>query len=82
MFISRRLFLTLSATVPLLPARIWAADWTAIETEARVLTEGFGITPKHVKIADAAEVVRRVRDEATAGKAEGSGGLVWINGEN
>ncbi len=47
-----------------------------------VLQERFGITLKHVKIADTAEVVRRVRDEVKAGKPEGSVDLVWINGEN
>ncbi len=47
-----------------------------------VLAERFGITLNHVKIADAAEVVRRVRDEVKAGKLEGSVDLVWINGEN
>ena len=41
-----------------------------------------GVTLIHVKIADAAEVVRRVRDEVTAGVAQGSVDLVWINGEN
>jgi putative thiamine transport system substrate-binding protein len=51
--------------------------WTAELVKAR-----FGITLEHVKIADTAEVVRRVRDEVKAGKAEGSADLVWINGEN
>ncbi len=37
---------------------------------------------KHVKITDAAEVVRRVRDEVKAGQDKGSVDLVWINGEN
>jgi putative thiamine transport system substrate-binding protein len=46
------------------------------------LKSAFGITLEHVKIADAAEVVRRVRDEVKAGTAEGSVDLVWINGEN
>lgn len=41
-----------------------------------------GITLEHVKITDAAEAVRRVRDEVRAGKADGSVDLVWINGEN
>jgi putative thiamine transport system substrate-binding protein len=40
------------------------------------------VTLVHVKITDAAEVVRRVRDEAAAGAAEGSVDLIWINGEN
>ena len=42
----------------------------------------FGVTVEHVKIIDAAEVVKRVRDEVAAGKADGSVDLVWINGEN
>jgi len=40
------------------------------------------IAVEHVKIADAAEVVRRVRDEVAAGVTEGSADLIWINGEN
>ncbi len=46
------------------------------------LSTRFGVTLNHVKIADAAEVVRRVRDEVKAGQQEGSVDLVWINGEN
>lgn len=46
------------------------------------LSSRYGVTLKHVKIADAAEVVRRVRDEVKAGQQEGSVDLVWINGEN
>lgn len=41
----------------------------------------YGITLQHVKLADTAEAVRRVRDEMKAG-AEGSADLIWINGEN
>ncbi|MGB9140594.1 MAG: ABC transporter substrate-binding protein, partial [Aestuariivirga sp.] len=52
---------------------VWAAEQVKIR---------YGITLEHVKISDAAEVVRRVRDEVKAGKAEGSTDLVWINGEN
>jgi len=105
MGISRRLFLALAAASPL-SAHSWAADWAAIEAEARGQTvyfnawagsetinayiawagqqvaQRFGITLRHVKIADTAEVVRRVRDEVKAGKLEGSVDLVWINGEN
>ncbi len=51
--------------------------WAAEQVKAR-----YGVTLEHVKIADTAEVVRRVRDEVKAGKAEGSADLVWINGEN
>ena len=55
---------------------------TYIAWAAELLKARFGITLEHVKIADTAEVVRRVRDEVKAGKAEGSADLVWINGEN
>jgi putative thiamine transport system substrate-binding protein len=41
----------------------------------------FGFKVEHVKITDAAEVVKRVRDEVAAGKGDGSVDLVWINGE-
>ena len=40
-----------------------------------------GITLEHVKLADTAEAVRRVRDEVKAG-TPGSADLIWINGEN
>ena len=50
--------------------------WAAEEVKAR-----FGITLEHVKLADTAEAVRRVRDEVKAGKA-GSADLIWINGQN
>ena len=46
------------------------------------LLAGHDVTLKHVKIADAAEVVRRVRDEVRAAVSQGSADLVWINGEN
>jgi putative thiamine transport system substrate-binding protein len=51
--------------------------WAAEQLKSR-----YGVTLEHVKIADTAEVVRRVRDEVKAGKAEGSADLIWINGEN
>ena len=51
--------------------------WAAEQVKTR-----YGVTLEHVKIADTAEVVRRVRDEVKAGKADGSADLVWINGEN
>jgi putative thiamine transport system substrate-binding protein len=47
----------------------------------QVLTR-YGVKLEHVKITDTAEVVKRVRDEVAAGKADGSVDLVWINGEN
>lgn len=51
----------------------WAAEQLKAQNE---------VTLSHVKIADAAEVVRRVRDEVKAGVVDGSVDLVWINGEN
>ncbi len=54
-------------------------QWAAAE-----LKRTHGVTLEHVKISDAADVVRRVRNEKAAarGAAEGSVDLVWINGEN
>jgi putative thiamine transport system substrate-binding protein len=51
----------------------WAGDEVA---------KRYGVTVNHVKITDTAEVVKRVRDEVAANKADGSVDLVWINGEN
>ncbi|WP_415020931.1 ABC transporter substrate-binding protein [Aestuariivirga sp.] len=51
--------------------------WAAGEMKSR-----YGVAIEHVKISDAAEVVKRVRDEVAAGKQDGSVDLVWINGEN
>ncbi|MGQ0486625.1 MAG: ABC transporter substrate-binding protein [Hyphomicrobiales bacterium] len=51
--------------------------WAGAELQSR-----YGVSLVHVKIADAAEVVRRVRDEVKAGQQDGSADLVWINGEN
>ena len=48
---------------------------------AQVLAQ-FGVTVKHVKITDAADMVKRVRNEKLAGKTDGTVDLVWINGEN
>jgi putative thiamine transport system substrate-binding protein len=44
--------------------------------------ERFGVRVEHVKISDAADVVKRVRNEKTAGKQDGTVDLIWINGEN
>jgi putative thiamine transport system substrate-binding protein len=54
-------------------------QWVAAE-----LKRSHGVTLEHVKISDAADVVRRVRNEKAAGRrvTEGSVDLVWINGEN
>ncbi len=51
--------------------------WAGDEVKKR-----YGVTVSHTKITDTAEVVKRVRDEVAAGKADGSVDLVWINGEN
>ena len=52
--------------------------WAGTEVQKR-----YGVTLDHVKITDTAEVVKRVRNEKTAGKLSGgSVDLVWINGEN
>ena len=53
-------------------------QWAAAQVQQR-----FGVTLKHVKISDTAEVVKRVRSEKAAGKlSNGTVDLVWINGEN
>jgi putative thiamine transport system substrate-binding protein len=109
MKLNRRAMLRLTAATgfaPLLSRFAQAADWSAVEAEAKGQTVYFnawagadtinayiawageqvkaryGVTLNHVKITDTAEVVKRVRDEVKAGKADGSVDLVWINGEN
>ena len=53
-------------------------QWAAGEVKQR-----YGVQLEHVKITDATEVVKRVRNEKAAGKlTDGSVDLVWINGEN
>lgn len=52
-------------------------QWAAAEVQKR-----YGVTVQHVKITDAADMVKRVRNEKAAGKTQGSVDLVWINGEN
>jgi putative thiamine transport system substrate-binding protein len=54
-------------------------QWVAAE-----LQKSFGVKLEHVKITDAADVVKRVRAEKAAGRKAGEGtvDLVWINGEN
>ena len=50
---------------------------------AKVVQKRFGVTVKHVKISDAAEVVKRLQTEVQAGRTEkGSVDLIWVNGEN
>lgn len=52
-------------------------QWAAGQLRAR-----HGLVLEHVKLADTAEFVRRVRAEKAAGRRDGSADLVWINGEN
>lgn len=104
--LNRRSLLRFAALAPLFPKMAFAADWSAVEAEAKghevyfnawagadninayiawageQVKARYGVTLNHVKITDTAEVVKRVRDEVKAGKADGSVDLVWINGEN
>lgn len=55
-----------------------------IQWVATTVKADHGITLKHVKISDAADVVNRIRAEKQAGR-DGTAGtvdLMWINGEN
>ena len=52
-------------------------QWAAAEVLQR-----HGVKVEHVKVTDTADVVKRVRNEKAAGKADGSVDMVWINGEN
>lgn len=52
-------------------------QWVAAEVLSR-----HGVKLQHVKISDAADVVRRVRAEKAASRSDGTVDLVWINGEN
>ena len=54
-------------------------QWVAAEVMA-----SHGVKLEHVKITDAADVVKRIRAEKAAGRgeAEGTVDLIWINGEN
>lgn len=54
-------------------------QWAAAE-----LLQRHGVQLQHVKISDAADVVKRVRAEKAAGRgaSEGTVDLIWINGEN
>jgi putative thiamine transport system substrate-binding protein len=52
--------------------------WAAAQAKAR-----YGFEVRHVKISDAAEVVKRIQTELAAGRATaGSVDLMWVNGEN
>ncbi|AIR66100.1 hypothetical protein LH86_13670 [Cedecea neteri] len=53
-------------------------DWVSHEVKTH-----YGVTLKVVKLADAADAVRRIQSEAAAGrKTNGSVDLLWVNGEN
>ena len=52
-------------------------QWVGTQVQQR-----HGVRLEHVKISDAADMVKRVRAEKAAGKTRGSVDLVWINGEN
>ena len=55
-----------------------------IQWAAADLLREHGVKLQHVKISDAAEVVKRIRTEKQVGRkgTEGTADLVWINGEN
>lgn len=55
-----------------------------IQWVARELLAVHGVKLEHVKVSDAADVVKRVRAEKAAGRKPGDGtvDLIWINGEN
>lgn len=64
----------------------WAGDERIndyINWVADTLEERHGVSVRHVKVTDTAEVVSRVLAEKAAGQdSDGSVDLVWINGEN
>jgi putative thiamine transport system substrate-binding protein len=63
----------------------WAGSDTVnayIRWAGQQVQERFGVQVNHVKIGDAADVVKRVRNEKDTGKKDGTVDLVWINGEN
>ncbi|MDO9250629.1 MAG: ABC transporter substrate-binding protein [Hydrogenophaga sp.] len=52
--------------------------WVAQQVKSR-----YGVELRHVKVTDAAEVVKRVQTEVAAGRrTDGSVDLIWVNGEN
>ncbi|WP_299015428.1 ABC transporter substrate-binding protein [uncultured Photobacterium sp.] len=54
-----------------------------IRWASRQLQSQYGVTLKHVKVADIAETTQRLLAEKTAGKDNGgSVDMVWVNGEN
>jgi putative thiamine transport system substrate-binding protein len=53
-----------------------------IQWAGQQVQQRYGVKLEHVKVSDAADVVKRVRNEKAAGTQAGSVDLVWINGEN
>ncbi len=54
-----------------------------IDWAGEMLQKRYGVSVKHVKVSDTANVVSQIIAEKAAGKMEGgSVDLVWINGEN
>ncbi len=53
-----------------------------IQWAGEQVLQRFAVRLVHVKVSDAADVVKRVRNETAASKRDGSVDLVWINGEN
>ena len=53
-----------------------------IQWAGEKVLQRFGVKLVHVKIQDAGDVVKQVRNEVAAAKTDGSTDLVWINGEN
>ncbi|MEY4980066.1 MAG: hypothetical protein RLZZ352_2336 [Pseudomonadota bacterium] len=65
----------------------WAGSETInayVQWVAAAVQAAHGVKLVHVKVSDAADVVKRIRTEKAAGRAAGQGtvDLVWINGEN
>jgi len=52
-------------------------QWAGVQVQ-----QVYGVKLEHVKISDAAEMVKRVRAEKAARRTDGSVDLAWINGEN
>ena len=53
-----------------------------IQWAGQQVQQRHGVRVEHVKVSDAADVVKRVRNEKASGVPTGSVDLVWINGEN
>ena len=52
-------------------------DWVAPR-----MKEQYDVTLKRVPMNDAQDIINQLLDEKTAGKADGSMDIIWINGEN